>query len=72
MAIFTLRLDLGRVLREVLLDLNSAFERQWTSRTRSTGEVFSGKTRPSPGTTATAVLIRDNYELVVGHIGDSK
>ena len=71
MAILTLRLDLGRVLREVLLDLNSAFERQWTSRTRSTGEVFSGKTRPSPGTTATAVLIRDNYELVVGHINNN-
>ncbi len=30
--IFFFRMDLGRVLSDVLLDLNSAFERQWTSR----------------------------------------
>jgi serine/threonine protein phosphatase PrpC len=30
------------------------------------------KDRSSPGTTATAVLIRDNYELVIGHLGDSR
>jgi hypothetical protein len=29
---FNFRMDLGRVLSDVLLDLNSAFERQWTSR----------------------------------------
>ena len=35
-------------------------------------ESSSSKKVSTPGTTATVVFIRDNYELVVGHIGDSK
>lgn len=65
------RLDLGRVLSDVLADLNSAFERHWNSRV-SSGETVHRKDGSSPGTTATTVLIRDNYELVVAHLGDSK
>ncbi len=55
--------DLGIVLTEVVLDLNSSFEKHWRA---------SGGSSPSPGSTATLALIRDGYELVVANVGDSR
>lgn len=54
--------DLAEVLSATLLDLDQAFSHQWTSRNED---------KISPGTTATVALIRDGYELIIGHIGDS-
>ena len=59
--------DLSGMLKQVVLDLNEAFERHW----------MASKAQPisnlrSPGTTATIALIRDNYELVLAHVGDSR
>jgi len=61
--------DLGEVLGNVFLDLNSTFEHHW--RAQMPAKRNGASSLPSPGTTATVALIRDNYELVVAHVGDS-
>ncbi|XP_059091350.1 protein phosphatase 1K, mitochondrial-like [Tigriopus californicus] len=58
------RTDLSLVLRNVVRDLQTSFEKHWSMRN-------SAKSR-SPGTTATIALIRDGYELVVAQVGDSR
>ena len=52
-------LDLEVVLTDTLLDLDSSFSKHCSFK------------KTCPGTTATVVLIRGGYELVIGHIGDS-
>ena len=63
------RLDLGTMLRKVVADLNTSFEKHWSIKTRHGG---TKKSKSTPGTTATIALIRDGYELVVAQVGDSR
>ena len=55
------KVDLGKTLHHLVLELNTAFERHW-----------SNKAERSPGSTATLALIRGGYELVVANVGDSR
>ena len=69
-----IKMDLASMLNEVVLDLNQAFERHWIAGRgrKSTASSNKSLSRRSPGTTATIALIRDNYELVLAHVGDSR
>eukprot|EP00096_Caligus_rogercresseyi_P009619 TRINITY_DN3291_c0_g1_i1.p1 TRINITY_DN3291_c0_g1~~TRINITY_DN3291_c0_g1_i1.p1 ORF type:complete len:350 (+),score=77.95 TRINITY_DN3291_c0_g1_i1:25-1074(+) len=52
--------SLGDILRNIIDSLNNSFE------------IHSGTKNTYTGSTATLALIRDGYELVVAHVGDSR
>ena len=56
--------DLEAVLRFVIRDLQTSFEKHWKSKPENPER--------SPGTTATVALLREGYELVVAQVGDSR
>lgn len=62
-------LDLGALLTTVLHDLNEKFAHCFASKVAGGNDDGSGF---SSGTTATVAVIREGYELVVAHVGDSK
>jgi len=58
--------DLLKVLDKAFHDINHSFERWYRSKREHLGRSHSS------GSTATVCLIQDNYQLYIGHCGDSR
>ena len=61
--------SLEAVLQQSFHDINSLFEKSFTSEQSQNSETSGGK---SSGTTATVCLLKNGVELVVAYVGDSR